>query len=119
MQPAVLSEPVEETLWREIHEDGLGAKKGKLVFCWVVQDPATGNTEERSLVVGPESMSDDEGRELAGVSKKKGKIKMGSVVCNDESAYSDRARQSTSKIVVRELVYNDGLTAQSGRLTQR
>src|ERR1022692_1095949 len=66
-------------------------KKKKLVYCWVVEDAATGDRKERSLVVGPESMSDDEGREEVGVKKKEGKIKMDSVVSDEKSTYSDLA----------------------------
>ena len=43
------------------------------------------------MVIGPESMSDDEGREAVGVLKKEGKIKMDGVVRDEKSTYSDLA----------------------------
>ncbi len=51
-------------------------KKGKLVYCWKVEDPASGKRKERSRVVGPDTMSDQEGWQKAGVLKEKGEIKM-------------------------------------------
>jgi integrase len=66
-------------------------KKKKLVYCWIVEDAATGERKERSLVLGPESMSDDEGREKVGVWKKEGKIKVDRLVCDEKSTYSDLA----------------------------
>ena len=59
-------------------------KKKKLVYCWIVEDAATGDNKERSLVVGPESMSDAEGREIVGVLKKEGKIRMDNIVRGDK-----------------------------------
>lgn len=66
-------------------------KKRKLVYCWIVEDPATGHSKERSLVVGPGSMSDDEGPEVVGVLKKEGKIKMDGIVHADKITFSDLA----------------------------
>jgi len=66
-------------------------KKGKLVYCWIVGDPATGDNKERSLVVGPESMSDNDGREVVGVLRKEGKIRMDKSVRADKITFSDLA----------------------------
>jgi integrase len=66
-------------------------KKGKLVYCWIVKDAATGNNKERSLVLGPKSMSDTEGRERVGVLKKEGKIRMDDVVRADKILFSELA----------------------------
>lgn len=49
-------------------------KKGKLVYYWKVEDPATGKMKERSRVVGPEAMPDEEGWQQVGVLKQKGEI---------------------------------------------
>lgn len=46
------------------------------MFCWNVQDAATGKSVEKSKVVGPESLTDDEGREVVGAMKLQGKISM-------------------------------------------
>jgi integrase len=49
-------------------------RKGKLVYFWKIEAPATGKMMERSRVVGPESMSDEEGWQKVGVLKQNGEI---------------------------------------------
>jgi len=51
-------------------------KKGRLVYCWNVQNDATGSIKEVSKVVGPETLSDSKGWEIVGVLKKEGKIRV-------------------------------------------
>jgi integrase len=59
-------------------------KKGRLVFCWNVKSDKTGKIRERSQVVGLSTLPDSKGREIVGVLKKEGKIRM------DCSASPDR-----------------------------
>jgi hypothetical protein len=66
-------------------------KKRKLVYCWIIEDAGTGHSRERSLVIGPNSMSNDEGRETVGVLKKEGKIRMDDVIRTDQVIFSDLA----------------------------
>jgi integrase len=66
-------------------------KKNKLVYCWIVADAETGQSRERSLVIGPDFMSNDEGRETVGVLKKEGKIRMDDIIRTDQITFSDLA----------------------------
>ena len=51
-------------------------KKGKLVYCWKVEDAATGQMMERSRVIGPATLTDQEAWQQVGVLKQEGEISM-------------------------------------------
>ena len=64
-------------------------KRGRLVFCWNVQDAATGKSVEKSKMIGPDSLTNDEGREAVGVMKLKGEISMDRSTTPEELTFND------------------------------
>jgi hypothetical protein len=79
-----------------------------LVYCWIVEEPATGKLKERSKVVGSATMTDERGWERVGVLKAEAVIRTDYSVPPGEVTFGELAsfyfeRKRFNKVSTKEL----------------